>query len=163
MSVSSGSAGHACEMSRLAAMRGVRLPTLALTVGLTVIGLASCGGSSAGLIPPINAAQINAALDQVGQNASNGNCDTAAAATGQVRAQINALPNTVDAKLKQNLTDGVDRLKQLTQDPKLCKAAPTPTVTQTTTVPAPTPTGPTNPTGSTGATGTTGTGGAGPG
>jgi hypothetical protein len=122
-------------------MRGPRLLTLALMLFAAAFGLASCGGGSSDkLIPPTNAAALLAALDQVGSQASAGNCDTAAAATDQVLRQIDALPDTVDPKLKRALTDGVNRLKRLTQDPDACKPAEptTTTITQTETAPAPT-------------------------
>jgi hypothetical protein len=135
----SDAAGRVRETSRLAAMRGTRLLTLALMLGVTVVGLASCGGGSSDkLIPPANSAALLAALDQVSSQAGDGNCDTAAAATDQVLRLIDQLPDTVDQKLKQDLIDGVNRLKRLTQDPKACKPAQTTTTvtqTQTTTVP----------------------------
>lgn len=117
--------------SRLAAMRRVRPTALAMIAVVLVTVLSSCGGSSEKLIPPQNAALLTAALNQVQDQANAGNCDTAAAATDQVQRQIEALPATVDARLKEALVRGTDTLRQLTENPDACQA-PRTTPTQTT-------------------------------
>jgi hypothetical protein len=106
---------------------------LALVLGLAAAGLTSCGGgSSEKLIPPENAAALQAALDQVGDQAAEHNCDTATAATDQVLQLIDDLPNTVDPRLVRDLKQGTIRLKGLTSDTSTCAAETTTTPTVTT-------------------------------
>jgi hypothetical protein len=113
------------------------LPILALVLGAAVaVGLVSCGGrDEKGLLPGENAQQIVDNLNQVEQDASNGDCDLALQHAEEVRAQIEALGNDVNAQLKQRLADGAAKLEQLipTDCVEATTTAPAETTTETTT------------------------------
>jgi outer membrane biosynthesis protein TonB len=91
-------------------------------LSLAAVTLASCGGGSdAKLLPGATAAEITENLDRVGQYAAEGECVGAADAATEVRAQVEAL-REVDAKLKQALQEGVERLDEAVAG---CEEAPT--------------------------------------
>jgi hypothetical protein len=74
---------------------------------------ASCGGSSdAKLLPGNTAREINENLDRVGQYAEEGECVGASNEVTEVSAQIDALQG-VDAKLKQALQRGAEKLGEV--------------------------------------------------
>jgi hypothetical protein len=94
--------------SRLATVR--RLAASAAALSLVAFVLASCGGGSdAKLLPGATAEEITENLDRVKQYAAEGECVGAADAATEVSAQIEALRN-VDAKLKQALQRGAEKL-----------------------------------------------------
>jgi hypothetical protein len=100
--------------SRLASMRlrSPRLPALALTA-LLAVGLSACGSSGgANLLPGTTASQINSNLDEVRQLVAEGECVGARDAADQVTAQVDELGG-IDAKLKQLLVEGAQRLEEV--------------------------------------------------
>jgi hypothetical protein len=107
------------------------LPMVALAAGVAVaVGLVSCG-SDKGLLPGDNAQQIIDNLNQVEQDAANGDCDAAAEHAAEVRTQIEALGNDVNAQLRQRLSEGADRLENVISTS--CVAATTTPTIETTT------------------------------
>jgi hypothetical protein len=118
-------------------MLRLTLSVVALALGISLaFGLVSCGGrDEKGLLPGNTADQIVANLDQVQQDAANGDCDSAASAVDEVQSEIEQLGSEVNAQLRQRLSDGVARLEQTVAD--TCEeATPTatiPTVSSTTT------------------------------
>jgi len=76
-------------------------------------GLSACGsGGSGELLPGTTASQINANLDQVQQLVGEEECEAATDAAAQVTAQVDELGG-VDAKLKQLLVEGAERLEEV--------------------------------------------------
>lgn len=100
--------------SRLATVRQRAPFTLPLLLGLAAaIGLASCGGGEdAKLLPGATAQEITENLDRVKQLASEGECVGAADAAQKVGTQVEGLSG-VDAKLKQALQQGTERLDEV--------------------------------------------------
>lgn len=113
--------------------RSAAAPLLVALGVVATLGLASCGGGEARLLPGETARQITANLDTVKQLAGEGNCAGAASAARQVSEQVEALGG-VDAKLKQALREGAARLNQVVAG---CEATTTeatvPTEAETTT------------------------------
>ncbi|HXR29990.1 MAG TPA: hypothetical protein VN752_02470 [Solirubrobacterales bacterium] len=86
---------------------------LALALGaLTAVGLASCGGEDAKLLPGSTAQEITENLNTVEQLASEGECEGAAEAAEEVSVQVESLQG-VDPKLEQALQQGVARLAEV--------------------------------------------------
>ncbi len=115
-------------------MLRLTLWVLALALGAGVaFGLVSCGGrDEKGLLPGQNADQIVANLNEVEQDAANGDCDSAAAAADEVQAQIEQLGREVNAQLRQRLANGAARLQQVVADSCEEATATIPTVETTT-------------------------------
>ena len=137
-----GNSVLATPISRLAAVVGVRTLTLTFTLCFSALFLASCGGgSNANLLPARDADQLTTWLDQVGSFANQGSCDSAGQTTVSILQRIDALPPSVDARLRQQLTAAAENLQSLVHDPAGCtpssKTAPitptTPTQANTTT------------------------------
>src|SRR5680860_1562821 len=94
-----------------------RSAAVALCGALLALGLAACGGSDdERLLPGENAAEIISNLEQVEELATNGQCASAEDAIEQIDAQVQALPATVSDELRQNLSTGLDRLREVTLD-----------------------------------------------
>lgn len=88
-------------------------PFLAFSVAaLIVAGLSACGGGDAELLPGRTASEIESNLDEVARLAREGECVGAADAAQQVSADIDSLGG-VDAKLKQALREGANRLNEV--------------------------------------------------
>jgi hypothetical protein len=106
------------------------LPHLvALALGGAGALLASCGGSSAGLIPAGQANTLDSHLQAVANAVDARDCDTAVAAVGRVAAEIASLSHSVDVRLRLRLKQGTSRLVKAV--PVDC-VAPRPTTTTTT-------------------------------
>ena len=105
----------------------------AVTLGFALAhALVSCGGrDEKGLLPGTTADQIVANLQQVQQDAANGDCDSAAAAAAEVQSEIDNLGSEVNAQLRQRLADGAARLQDTVAN--TCETASIPTTTSTTT------------------------------
>jgi hypothetical protein len=106
-----------------------------LGIGLA-FGLVSCGGrDEKGLLPGTTADQIVANLDQVQQDAADGNCDSAASAADEVQSEIEQLGSEVNAQLRQRLADGAARLQETVANTceEATATATIPTVSTTTT------------------------------
>jgi hypothetical protein len=92
-----------------------RLNSLPIVLFLTIVAgvtLSACGGSNPKLLPGTTATQINANLDEVKQLAEEEDCIGAANAAAAVQEEIDALEG-VDAKLKQALVEGAERLNSV--------------------------------------------------
>jgi hypothetical protein len=132
-------------------------PLAALVLGAATALLVACGGSD-GRIPASNASSLTSALSQISSDFRAGRCAAAQRAVIKAQNDVLALPDTVDARLRQRLQSGIQNLA--TKVPATCSQAQTQTQqTQTdtgTTDTGTTDTGTTD-TGTTD-TGTTGTG-----
>lgn len=92
-----------------------RALTIACAIGAACAAiLAGCGGGdkSAGL-PPREAEQLIAILDQVEANADVGSCAVAQTYASDLSDQIATLPQDVDPGLRQALEDAAARLDDL--------------------------------------------------
>jgi outer membrane biosynthesis protein TonB len=99
------------RFSRLATVR--RPVAFAAILSLAAVSLASCGGGKdAKLLPGTTAAEITENLDRVRQYAEEDECVGAADATAEVRTQVEALQG-VDARLKDALQRGAERLDEV--------------------------------------------------
>ena len=95
-------------------MGRLRASLLALALGLAAaVALSACGsGDSAKLLPGATASQITSNLDQVQELVGEGECIGAENAAAAVSEQVEEL-NGVDAKLKQALSEGANRLNEV--------------------------------------------------
>ena len=92
-----------------------RLNSLPIVLFLTIVAgvtLSACGGSNPKLLPGTTATQINANLDEVKRLAEEEDCIGAENAAAAVQEEIDALEG-VDAKLKQALVQGAERLNSV--------------------------------------------------
>jgi hypothetical protein len=120
-------------MSRLAPMRRLLAPTLALGLGaLCAVVVASCGGGNSQLLSGDNANQLNTALDRIASDANRGACSSAASLADSIANQLNQQSN-LDRDLKSALIQGFQRLKVLAGNPSTCLTLSTTTTTPTTT------------------------------
>jgi outer membrane biosynthesis protein TonB len=84
-----------------------------LLVALLAAGLSACGsGGGAELLPGTTASQINSNLDEVQRLVGAEECAAATDAAAQVTAEVDDLGG-VDAKLKQLLVEGAERLEEV--------------------------------------------------
>jgi hypothetical protein len=139
-------------------MRLRLLPALAAVVlGAATAMLVACGGD--GRIPAGDASSLTNALNEVSVDFRAGRCDAAERAVAKAQNELLALPDSVDAALRNRLQSGIRNLR--TQVPKTCDQAQTQTQqtqTDTTTTDTTTTDTGTTDTGTTGTdTGTTGT------
>ncbi len=82
-----------------------------LILAALAAGLSACGsGGGADLLPGTTADQINSNLDQVQRLVGEGQCEAATDAAAQVSAEVDELGG-VDAKLKELLVEGAERLE----------------------------------------------------
>lgn len=121
----------------------VRLP-IALILGLLAALAIGCGDRAA-LIPEDDSASLDDQLSQVRAAIADGECRTAASAAIRLREQADSLPSSIDARLREQIRDGADRL--VAAVPRDCEAAETPpqTTETTPTLPDTTETTPTIP------------------
>jgi hypothetical protein len=118
------------------------LTSIALTCVILVaaaFAIAGCG-SQKRTIPTKEGQSFLRQLDNISSQVDNGACTGAEDKVNSLENQVSALPSSVDAEVKRNLQDGVQRLAVLVR--KDCQR-PTPTNTTPTTVPT-VPTTPTN-------------------
>lgn len=120
---------------------------LALLLGLASSWLVACGGGgSKGLLAGTSADGLKSQLDTISNEVQEGRCDRAKASAHELGAKVNALPASVDAKLRAALGDGAKVL--LAQASRECRApkteVPTTSTPSTDTTPStPSPTSPT--------------------
>lgn len=100
--------------SRLGPVRNLSRNILALTLAAALAAVLSACGSSGGadLLPGKTANQINSNLDQVQRLVAEGECEGATAAADEISAEVDELGG-VDAKLKNLLLEGAERLEQV--------------------------------------------------
>jgi hypothetical protein len=115
-------------------MARLALPILALALGAALaVGLVSCGRDKEGLLPGDTADQIVANLDRVQRDAAANDCSSAAAEVADVQAQIDDLPNSVDAQLRARLEQGAAKLARVVNAPGACETTTAKTTTEATT------------------------------
>jgi hypothetical protein len=133
-------------------------PLAALVLGAATAFLVACGGSD-GRIPANDASSLTSALNQISSDYRAGHCEAAQRAVAKAQNAVLALPDTVDARLRQRLQSGIQNLAA--KVPATCSQTQTQTQqTQTdtgTTDTGTTDTGTTD-TGPAGTTGTSSTG-----
>jgi hypothetical protein len=102
-------------------------PLAALLLGAATALLVACGGSD-GRIPASNASSLTSALNQISSDYRAGHCVAAQRAVAKAQNAVLALPDTVDARLRQRLQSGIQNLAA--KVPATC--SPTQTQTQET-------------------------------
>jgi hypothetical protein len=113
---------------------------LGLLAALVVSG---CGQQNPKLIPATRAAALSATVDKIGQACSSGNRGAAKAAVITAGQEVDALPRSLDSRLRRRLGQWVRHIDdRLSSDCKK-QATPTPTPSATAT---PTPTSTSTPT-----------------
>jgi hypothetical protein len=111
---------------------GLRLIAAGLSGVAVTIVLASCGGSSKGLIPIANAGPLQSDFEAVAQAAQTGggNCTATTEAINKTEQDFAALPATIDSGLHRRLREGISNLRERAL--ALCAQPPTQTATTTT-------------------------------
>jgi hypothetical protein len=99
-------------------------PLAALLLGATTALLVACGGGD-GRIPAGDASSLTSALNQISSNYRSGNCVAAQRAVAKAQNAVLALPDTVDARLRQRLQSGIQNLAA--KVPATCNQAQTQT------------------------------------
>ena len=84
-------------------------PLVALLVGAATALLVACGGSD-GRIPASNASSLTSALSQISSDYRAGRCESAQRDVAKAQNAVLALPDTVDARLRQRLQSGIQNL-----------------------------------------------------
>jgi len=136
------------------------LPYLvALVLGVGAAALVACSDKPQNGVPANAASSLKGQLEDVRGTVDSAKCDRLSRELRSVITRIDALPSTVDAQLRQRLSDGYDTLKkqglrecnenradeQTTTTETQTSTTPTTTATPTTTTPK-TPTATTPPT-----------------
>jgi hypothetical protein len=85
---------------------------LALALGVGAALLVACGGTTKGGIPAASAGELKSQIEDVQQAVDGGRCDELDGQLRQVDEGIEALPATVDQRLRQSLADAGDRLRR---------------------------------------------------
>lgn len=104
------------------------MPKIAFTLSVLLVAgslISACGEDRSHLLPGENVREISANLDTVQELVDAGDCFAALKATAAVQDQAEALPQSVDPKLKRALIDGVVTLT--IQVGKECQDDPTAT------------------------------------
>ncbi|HEV7805004.1 MAG TPA: hypothetical protein VGO80_04245 [Solirubrobacteraceae bacterium] len=126
------------------------LPHLvALALGVGAALLVACGASTKGGIPAASAGELKSQIADVQQAVDGGRCDDLEGQLSQVDDGVQALPATVDRRLRSSLRDAADRLRREAVDECDGGEPTTPTTTEpaeTQTEPPPTTTTTTTPT-----------------
>jgi hypothetical protein len=118
-----------------------RSPLLAAALGAVVLALGGCGSDNPGLIPASDADQLVSLVDQAGQAADAGECDTARRRVREAEQQLAGLPRRTDRALKQNIRAWLDHLDQAIADECSSNAESESTATpEPTETPTPSPT-----------------------
>ena len=84
-------------------------PLAALVLGAATALLVACGGSD-GRIPAGDASSLTSALNQISSDYRAGQCVAAQRAVTKAQNDVLALPDTVDARLRQRLQSGIQNL-----------------------------------------------------
>jgi outer membrane biosynthesis protein TonB len=86
---------------------------LALALGAGAALLVACGGASTkGGIPAASAGELKSQIEDVQQAVDGGRCNEIDGQLRQVDDTVNALPATVDERLRRSLRDAGDRLRR---------------------------------------------------
>jgi hypothetical protein len=118
------------------------LPRLLLTLalGFAAAWLVACGGSGKGLLAGTSADELKSQLDTISGEVQAGQCTPAKADAHDLGAKVNALPGSVDRKLRAALSDGAKQLLDLAAGE--CRAPKTTVSTESTQSSDTTPTTP---------------------
>ena len=110
---------------------------------LTAIALVGCGGdeNEGDPIPARDANRMVTLLGQADRQSANGTCGGAKAKVREARGVADGLPRGVNADVRQELLNGLDRLEELI-DAECQRPEPEPEPTDTVTTPEPTATTP---------------------
>ena len=84
-------------------------PLAALLLGAATALLVACGGGD-GRIPASDASSLTSALNQISADYRAGHCVAAQRAVAKAQNALLALPDTVDARLRQRLQSGIQNL-----------------------------------------------------
>ena len=84
-------------------------PLAALLLGAATALLVACGGGD-GRIPASDASSLTSALNQISSDYRAGHCVAAQRAVAKAQNAVLALPDTVDARLRQRLQSGIQNL-----------------------------------------------------
>jgi hypothetical protein len=103
-------------------------PLAALVLGAATAVLVACGGGD-GRIPAGDASSLTSALNQISSDYRAGHCQAAQRAVAKAQNELLALPDTVDARLRERLQSGIQNLAA--KVPATCEQAQTQTQTQT--------------------------------
>jgi len=104
-------------------------PLAALVLGAATAVLVACGGGD-GRIPAGDASSLTSALNQISSDFRAGHCEAAQRAVAKAQNELLALPDTVDARLRERLQSGIRNLAE--RVPATCDQAQTQTQSQTT-------------------------------
>jgi len=99
-------------------------PLVALLLGAATALLVACGGGD-GRIPAGNASSLTSALNQIASDYRAGHCVAAQRAVAKAQNAVLALPDSVDARLRQRLQSGIQNLAA--KVPATCSQAQTET------------------------------------
>jgi hypothetical protein len=99
-------------------------PLAALLLGAATALLVACGGGD-GRIPASNASSLTSALSQISSDYRGGRCESAQRDVAKAQNAVLALPDTVDARLRQRLQSGIQNLAA--KVPATCSQAQTET------------------------------------
>ena len=95
-------------------------PLAALVLGAATALLVACGGSD-GRIPASNASSLTSALNQISSDFRAGRCAAAQRAVIKAQNDVLALPDTVDARLRQRLQSGIQNLRRARSPPRAAR------------------------------------------
>lgn len=126
------------EPSRIAAMSGWR-GKLVAAVALAAI-LPGCASGGGGEIPSEDAAAMLDTVSSIGTASASGECIDAHASTTQLRREVDALPASTDAEIKDTLGQMVSRLDEQLDEQCVRTGTSEPTTATTTELTAPAPT-----------------------
>jgi hypothetical protein len=96
-----------------------RLRKLGLACAI-VLTIGGCGGDDDATIPRDDASQMLSLLDSIEAEAQNGNCDEAEERATTFAETVDQLPEDVDPKVRQGLSEASVKLVELTGDPTEC-------------------------------------------
>jgi hypothetical protein len=113
-------------------LRLILAPLCALLVAVAVAG---CGGDDdpEPSIPGASADTLLATLQEIEDNVDVGSCLIAADKIDDLRAELDALPASVNEEVSQALENGADQLSILVEDPDQCDRPEETTTEETTT------------------------------
>ena len=127
--------------------------TLTTLLGVATAVLVACGSSGKGLIPLADAGPLQSDFEAVAQAAQtgDGSCSATMAAINKTEQDFAALPASIDAGLRDRLSQGISNLREraltlCTQPLAQTTTASTPRTTTTATTPTRTETTSTTPT-----------------
>ena len=95
----------------------LRTTGLACAIVLTLVG---CGGGDDATIPSDDSEQMLSLLDSIESEVQNGDCEDAQERATAFAQTVDELPEDVDPKVRQGLSEASVRLVELTRDPTEC-------------------------------------------